>query len=548
MGRRTSIVAAALIALAAALSGCGGRSEDRLLAEARAIFGALPEAARESDSQELVDLGRMLYFDTVLSANGMQSCNSCHPVDGRGPGSDNIPVSPGTFGDPGTRNSPTVINSAFHRGQFWDGRVATLEEQAKIPILNPIEMAMPDEQSVVRRLRGLSHYRAAFARTFPGDAEPVSFDNVAAAIAAFERTLVSRDRFDRYLGGDSDALTPAEKKGLAAFIDAGCMSCHRGPAIGGTLYQKLGVRHPYPGIEDLGRFQVTQAERDRHVFKVASLRNVLVTAPYGHNGRYATVGEAIDAMAWHQLSTRLSSGQIESIIRFFAALTDERIAGSKGPRVSAGEESFDDAGALVGEGREIAGRPWAAIAGEGRGNALACLSCHQELGTWSGGGALIRRGIEPSGVRAAINECVVRNMDGEPLGEGDSSLPALEAWVRWAAANRERPTVAKLNVPAWNPDPVAGAEIYRVHCQGCHGSDGEGYRAASEGESGRWIIPPVAGSKSFGRRSHLSDPATLASYIHATMPLGTTPGDPVLSEEEAWDVAAHVLSLDRPAR
>jgi cytochrome c peroxidase len=262
----------------------------------------------------------MLYYDTRLSKNHDISCNSCHPL-GRF-GADGEPTSPGHGGVRGERNSPSVYNAALHIAQFWDGRAADLEEQAKGPVLNPVEMGMPSEDYVLTVLGSIPAYRSLFHTAFPteGDEDVVTFDNFAKAVAAFERKLMTPGAFDAFLAGDTSALTEPQLEGLATFIDTGCVTCHQGPAVGGGMFQKLGLVKPY-GSEDPGRFKVTGEERDRNVFKVPSLRNVAQTAPYFHDGSIETLDAAIRIMAEHQLGVELEKEQVVSIRSFLNTLT-----------------------------------------------------------------------------------------------------------------------------------------------------------------------------------------------------------------------------------
>ena len=220
-------------------------------------------AAFESEenpiTEEKIQLGRMLFFEKRLSKNHDVSCNSCHDLAKYGV--DNEPTSPGHKGQRGDRNSPTVYNAGGHVAQFWDGRAKDLEEQAKGPILNPVEMAMPDEAYVLRTLKSMPGYVDAFKKAFPDDANPVTYDNMAKAIGAFERKLVTPSRFDDWRGGDQDALNEQEKRGFATFIKLGCPTCHVGPAIGGTTFQKFGLIKPWKDQSDLGRFVVTEKGR-----------------------------------------------------------------------------------------------------------------------------------------------------------------------------------------------------------------------------------------------------------------------------------------------
>lgn len=316
------LVALVAIALAAIFAGgCSADTDEALAAKSRRVFGTLPEAmpGSEHDTLEMVELGRELFVSNELSVNRSQSCHTCHRLDGAGV--DQLPTSPGALGGLGPRNTPTVINAGFHATQFWDGRVVTLEEQAAGPILNPIEMAMPSEEAVIARLKE-SHFRDRFVAAFPDDPEPVTMANLTTAIAAFQRTLISRDRFDQFMAGDHDALTIEEKHGLNVFLATGCASCHGGPLLGGNIFQKLGIVNQYPNDADIGRAAVTNRDRDRFVFKVPALRNVALSGPYFHDGSVETLPEAVDEMAWLQLGRELPQADRDAIVAFLNALTD----------------------------------------------------------------------------------------------------------------------------------------------------------------------------------------------------------------------------------
>jgi cytochrome c peroxidase len=292
-----------------------------LQARAKAIFGTLPPVAESKDNpitDAKVQLGRILYFDPRLSASDTISCNSCHMLDKYGV--DNEPTSPGHKGERGERNSPTVYNAAFHFVQFWDGRAATIEEQAKGPILNPVEMGMPADVDVIAKLRAIPGYAPLFKAAFPGQPQPITYDNIALSIGAFERKLVTPSPFDRYLAGDAKALTATQQQGLAKFIDTGCIICHTGPLLGGSMYQKLGLVKPYP-TKDTGRAQATKNPADAGMFKVPSLRNVEKTHPYFHDGSLKTLPEAVRQMAEYQLGKNLSDDDVKLIVAFLGSLT-----------------------------------------------------------------------------------------------------------------------------------------------------------------------------------------------------------------------------------
>jgi len=290
-----------------------------------AFFQPLPEKmpGAEKDSEAQIALGKELYFDKRLSANNSQSCNSCHAVDKKLGGVDNEPTSPGAFGKRGGRNSPTVLNAGFHMAQFWDGRAADLAAQAKGPILNPGEMAMPSEEEVVKKLSVVPEYPKAFAKAFPADAKPITYDNIAKAIAAFERTLVTHDRFDDFLKGNDSALNSAEINGLNTFVSTGCIACHNGPLLGANSYQKMGAVNPYSNTEDIGRASVTKSDDDKFKFKVPSLRNIALTAPYFHDGKSPNLEDAVRQMAWLQLGRKLEDSDAKSIAVFLSALSDK---------------------------------------------------------------------------------------------------------------------------------------------------------------------------------------------------------------------------------
>jgi cytochrome c peroxidase len=291
------------------------------------IFAPLPEIM-ESPAHAItlakVNLGRKLFYDTRLSKNHDVSCNTCHLLDKFGV--DGLPTSAGHKEQLGPRNSPTVYNAAGHLAQFWDGRATDVEDQAKAPPLNPIEMAMPDEAAVEAVLKSIPGYEPMFVAAFPEDEEPINFANMAAAIGAFERGLTTPSRFDDYLAGDDEALTKNELEGLTAFLDTGCASCHAGAYVGGSMYQKLGLVKPWVDqteATDLGRFDVTGDESDKQFFKVPSLRNISHTAPYFHDGSVGSLNEAVRLMAEYQLGRELTNEQVIWIIAFLNSLDGE---------------------------------------------------------------------------------------------------------------------------------------------------------------------------------------------------------------------------------
>lgn len=281
-----------------------------------------------------VELGKTLFFDPRLSFTGTVSCNSCHNV--MAGGDDSLASSVGIKGQVGSRSAPTVWNAAYLTAMFWDGRAPTLEEQAKGPLVNPIEMGMPAHDPVVERLKTIPGYVDRFKQVFGHD-NPVTIDNAAKAIAAFERTLITTNSpFDRHAAGDKKALTAEAKRGLALVEEVGCTSCHSGPNFAGPalpqgqgFYQKFPL---FPGsvydakyrlTQDVGRMAVTKNESDRNIWRVPTWRNVAVTAPYFHNGSVPTLDEAVRVMAKTQLNRDLTDAQVSDVVAFLSSLTGQ---------------------------------------------------------------------------------------------------------------------------------------------------------------------------------------------------------------------------------
>lgn len=283
------------------------------------FFEPLPESIiDEEKNAALIKLGKKLYLDPRLSVNDKISCNSCHDLNNYGV--DNEPTSPGHEGKRGGRNSPTTMNAALHIAQFWDGRASDVEEQALGPILNPVEMGIPNKGSVVQKIQAIDEYQVLFAEAFSESKHPFNYNNIGKAIGAFERTLLTPSRFDDFLNGDEDALNRSEKKGLKKFMSMGCANCHNGVAIGGNSYKKIGLVEPYE-TEDMGRYEVTGLESDKKVFKVPSLRNIAQTGPYFHDGSVKSLDEAIKLMAKHQLGQDVGHGFVKHVKAFLGSLT-----------------------------------------------------------------------------------------------------------------------------------------------------------------------------------------------------------------------------------
>jgi cytochrome c peroxidase len=330
-GARLGLAAACLLAVLAACSkkepsgteqAPPARAPGEIDQAALKAFAPLPDVMASSSNpitEDKITLGRALFFEKRLSAANDLSCNSCHDLSSSG--ADTRGVSLGHKKQAGSRNSPTVFNAAGHLAQFWDGRAPTVEEQAKGPITNPVEMAMESPAQVLTELRRTPWYVEQFKKAFPGEADPVTFDNLGRAVGAFERKLVTPSRWDKFLKGDKAALTDAEKAGFAKFAETGCTSCHNGAYVGGSMYQKLGLVAPWPDQKDLGRFAVTKQEADKMFFKVPSLRNIEKTAPYFHDGSVATLPEAVKLMAKHQLGKQLSDADTASIVTWLKSLS-----------------------------------------------------------------------------------------------------------------------------------------------------------------------------------------------------------------------------------
>src|SRR5512143_648775 len=268
----------------------------------------------------------MLYFDPRLSESHTISCNSCHLV-GLG-GVDVEETSLGHRWQRGPRNAPTVLNAVFNTAQFWDGRAKDLKEQAGGPLVNPIEMATT-EKHVIEMLKAIPGYAEPFKQAFPNESNPISFENVKKAIAAFEVTLLTPNApFDRYLQGDANALTAEQKQGLKRFLEKGYAGCHNGINIGGQMYAPFGVVEK-PGADilplaDKVRFEVTKTPSDEYVFKVPTLRNIALTAPYFHSGQAWDLRQAVAVMGASQLGIQLISDDVDKITAFLDGLTGEQ--------------------------------------------------------------------------------------------------------------------------------------------------------------------------------------------------------------------------------
>jgi cytochrome c peroxidase len=301
--------------------------------EWQALPETAPAPADNPTTEAKVELGKMLYMDPRFSSTGTVSCNSCHNVmEG---GDDSRSVSMGVHGKTGGRNAPTVWNSAFHSVQFWDGRAPLLEDQAKGPVSNPVEMGMKDVDTAMERVRRIPGYKAYFDKAFGENSMTV--DNAAKAVAAFERTLITpNSSYDKYVKGDNKAMSEQQVRGMNKFASSGCTSCHSGAAFNGPQ-MKLGegffTKFPtftdnsyvaqYKLADDKGRQDVTGNEADASMFRTPTLRNITDTAPYFHNGSVNDLAEAVRVMAKTQLNKDLPDADVNDIVAFLGALTGE---------------------------------------------------------------------------------------------------------------------------------------------------------------------------------------------------------------------------------
>ena len=303
-------------------------ANDGLRSHANDLFDPIPLSTPDLDdnivSRQRVDLGAMLFFDPRMSRSGLFSCQSCHNV-GLG-GVDGLTTSIGHGWQAGPRNSPTVYNAVFNIAQFWDGRAEDLAAQAMGPVVAGVEMNNTPDR-LIETLNSMEEYVASFEEAFPGEDDPVTFENFALAIESFEATLTTpNSRFDQFLNG-ADSLTEQEIRGLEAFIDEGCAACHAGVNMGGEGYYPFGLVER-PGAEvlpegDRGRFQVTETAADDYVFRASPLRNIELTAPYFHSGAVWSLEEAVAVMGVSQLGADLSDQQVDDITAFLRTLTGE---------------------------------------------------------------------------------------------------------------------------------------------------------------------------------------------------------------------------------
>ncbi len=302
-------------------------SDADLINRAVAIFGPLPTSMPSPDNPitpEKVKLGKVLFWESRVSVDRTVSCAKCHPVGLYT--TDGLRIALGNNCKENPRNAPTLFNAASQISEHWIGNRTSVEDQAKQALVGPPSFGMPNYESVEKILRGMGGYVAMFKEAFPGDKEPVTADNFAKAIGAFERTLVTPAPFDDFMRGNAKALTDQQKIGLKTFMDTGCMTCHSSPFVGGQMYQKFGLFEPYETYTksqkvDEGRFAVTKNPTDKFVFKVPVLRNVAETPPYFHDGSVDKLADAVMIMAKIQLAKDLTKEQVGDIVAFLKSLT-----------------------------------------------------------------------------------------------------------------------------------------------------------------------------------------------------------------------------------
>jgi cytochrome c peroxidase len=319
--------------LSAFLIAGASRAEDKaasaksLLASAKEVFQPLPAAPSAKDTpggQARIDLGQRLFFENRVSQDGNVSCSHCHQPDLQA--TDGLPKAIGVFGKENPRNAPAIFNAALQFKQHWRGDRESLEDQAEKSLLGPASFGNPDFATPMNKLKAIPGYAELFAKAFPDDKDPINQKNWGAAIAAYERTLLTPSKFDAFLAGDVNALSADEQAGLRKFIDLGCAGCHNGPGLGGNSFQKFGVVSDYwkeTGVAqpDKGRADVTKNDADLYVFKVPTLRNVGKTGPYFHDGSVKELPKAVKIMAKVQLGADVSDADAQKIVAFLNSLT-----------------------------------------------------------------------------------------------------------------------------------------------------------------------------------------------------------------------------------
>jgi cytochrome c peroxidase len=305
----------------------GVSAEDEVFTQATQVFSPLPAVmASEKNpvTPEKVALGKILFYENRISIDGTVSCAKCHPMSLYV--ADGLRKSIGNNYKLNPRNAPTVFNAASQISAHWIGNRTDVEDQARQAVTGPPAFGMPTPESVEKKLREFKEYRALFKKAFPADKEPVTVDNFAKAVGAFERTLLTPSPFDAFLKGDKAILSSEQRGGLKTFMKIGCAGCHSGTYLGGQMYQKFGIIEPYWNYTksekvDEGRYAVTKNEAEKYMFKVPVLRNVEKTPPYFHDGSVDTMEEAVFIMAKVQLGRELTKEQVSDVTAFLKSLT-----------------------------------------------------------------------------------------------------------------------------------------------------------------------------------------------------------------------------------
>ena len=326
------LLSTALMAFAWPLNAADG--DQALLDKAKALFKPLPDSSaleNTSLTPTRVALGKALFFETRVSNDGRLGCATCHNPAYHG--ADALALSVGINGKVLPRNASTVFNTSLLVAQHYGGNRASVEEQALKALLSPLAYGNASYEQVEKKLVQLG-YQSWFDKAYPGEAKSLSAENWGKAIGAYERTLLTPAPFDKFLKGDTQALSPQAKKGLDKFIDTGCAGCHNGVTVGGQTYQKFGITQDYWKLTgstpkdalqgyDKGRFHDTKVEADAFIFKVPQLRNVAVTPPYFHDGAVATLPQAVRIMGQLQLGKNLNDEDVALIVSFLESLTGE---------------------------------------------------------------------------------------------------------------------------------------------------------------------------------------------------------------------------------
>jgi len=327
MAYRWLVAAVPVVGIIVLIAGAGRAADTELRTQALSLFRPLvidPSSASDALASRRVGLGKLLYFEPRVSADGTVSCARCHQPALYG--TDALPRSIGAGQRLHPRHAPTVLNAAIQFVQHWRGDRNSVEDQAMQALIAPPSYGNLNYESAIAKIRAIPAYTSLFAQAFPGPADPITPEHWGQAIGAYVRTLVTPAPFDRFLAGDDAAVSTSAQKGLRAFMQIGCAGCHNGPGIGGTMYQKFGLREDYwtataSRTIDKGRFDVTKDPADMYVFKVPMLRNVAVTAPYFHDGGVATLPEAVRVMARVQLGRKLTDAELEDLVAFLESLT-----------------------------------------------------------------------------------------------------------------------------------------------------------------------------------------------------------------------------------